>query len=543
MNEPRAVAARRMPEFRPTCRRGLELATDAQLRLEKRSLLMHARFFFVAATGLLLACGTEGASDFANETADPDTGTDGPASGDDETGGDPEGGDAGEPWDGELPPATQIAPGEAALLGTTSDGWAVVRGSEALLAYPIDAQEDPQELTASPGNVLIRGKVVFNWANVDWTIGVGDLSVWSAQGGAHEIGPTPYVESLVAASESGETLVYIANTTETTTDLMITPSDFSSPEVLISAMGLGSETTCGASIGFVGERLFVGHCAEGSREAVIDRFELNGDGVWDGTRLAEGALPSWSADETGERVFFQSTAYAGYVIEAGDTTLIDTGVGRGQIVSDGSAVLYTVGDQLRRSDFPNVNPVPVVTTGYRQPVGFSTSFDLALYSTTVSYEVGTRQDLLMVRTFGFNSEPIELVSEPVAALGRSQMTADGRYVFFLTDMDTSGTLNVVENDGTEVLTLPGVSEVVAANGSTLVFTQNASDPDTYPIVADLKVLNLAQETEPRLIEEKVLDTRSFYLDISRERVVYIRSGVERDAEADDSKGVFVREVR
>jgi hypothetical protein len=346
---------------------------------------------------------------------------------------------------------------------------------------------------------------------------------------------------LVAASASGTSVVYPANTTETTTDLMITASDFSAPEVLIPALGLGSEDTCGASIGFVGERLFVGHCSEGSRVARIERFEQI-DGVWQATLIAEDALPAWSADETGERVFYQSSGYAGFVTEAGEATQIDAGVGRGQMVADGSAVLYTVGDQLRRSEFPNVNPVPVVTTGYRQPVGFSSTFDLALYSSTVSYEVGTRQDLFMVRTFGFNSKPIELVGEPVAALGRSQMTADGHHVFYLTDMSSSGTLNIVANDGTAMLTLPYVNEVVAASGSTLVFTDNASDANQYPIVSDLKVINLAEESEPRMVEEKVLDTRSFHLDADGQRVIYVRSGVDGDPESPDSRGVFVREI-
>src|SRR5690348_17852416 len=35
-------------------------------------------------------------------------------------------------------------------------------------------------------NVLIRGRVVFNWANVDWTANVGDLSVWTADAGRSE---------------------------------------------------------------------------------------------------------------------------------------------------------------------------------------------------------------------------------------------------------------------------------------------------------------------------------------------------------------------
>jgi hypothetical protein len=468
----------------------------------------------------------------------------GAASGQDGTDGQGQGGSESDvPWDGELAEAIQIAPGEASLLGITSDGWAVFRDADALWAAATDSDSDVQEVSATPGNVLIRGNVVFNWANVDWTVGVGDLSVWSAEGGAHEVGPTPYVESLVAASASGASVVFTANATETTTDLMITSSDFSAPEVLIPELGLGSETTCGASINFVGERLFVGYCSEGSRAARIERFELV-DGVWESTLIAEDALPAWSADVSGELVFYQSSEYSAYVSEGGDSTLIDSGVGRGQIVSDGSAVLYTVGDQLRRSEYPDVNPVPVVTTGYKQPVGFSSGFDLALYSTTVTYEEGTRQDLFMVRTFGFNTEPIELVGEPVAALGRSQMTADGKHVFFLTDVtSTGGTLNVVANDGSETLTLPYVTEVVAANGSTLVFTDNASPADEYPNVGDLKVLNLAHELEPRLVEEKILNPRGFYLDASRNHVVFVRSGLDRDPESTESKGVFVREVR
>jgi hypothetical protein len=213
-------------------------------------------------------------------------------------------------------------------------------------------------------------------------------------------------------------------------------------------------------------------------------------------------------------------------------------------VPDGSAVLYTVGDQLRRSAFPEVNPVPIVTTGYKQPIGFSPGFDIALYSTTVSYEEGTRRDLRLVSTEGLNTEPVELVSQPVAALGRSNMTRDGRFVFYMTDMDTSGaTLHVVGKDGSELLALPGVVEVVAASESTLVFTNNSSDPNAYPIVADLMVINLDEETEPRVVEEKILDGKNFHVDAEGTKVAYVRSGVDRDPELADSKGLFVREVK
>jgi hypothetical protein len=449
---------------------------------------------------------------------------------------------AGDDWTGELAEPTQIATGEASLLGVTKDGWAIFRQMETLAAAPVASDEAVKQVSPTPGSVVLRGNVLFNWANVDWERGVGELSVWSAEGGTHEVGETPYVEGLVAASDSGALLVYPANATETTMDLMVTSNDFAAPEVLIPAIGIGSEETCGAVIGFVGERLFVGWCAEGSRAATIQRFERVDD-AWQSQTIAEDALPAWSADASGERVFYQSSQYSGYVAEAGESMLIDASVGRGQMVSDGSAVLYTVGDQLRRSEVPAVNPVPIVTTGYKQPIGFSSSFDLALYSTTVTYEEGTRRDLLLVNTDGLNTEPIQLVSDPIAALGRSSITQDGRFVFYLTDMSTSGaTLHVVATDGSELLALPGVVEVVAANDSTLVFTDNSSNPEVYPIVADLKVVNLAQEMEPRLVEKNVLDGHNFHVSADGTKVVYVRSGLDRDAEAPESKGLFAREI-
>jgi hypothetical protein len=491
-----------------------------------------SNYLFV--TLVLLGCGTSGGEEMFAAT--PSQGAAGqPAS---EVGGQPSAGSDSS----KLAQPMQIAPGQATLIGVTSDGWTVFRDADTLRAAKVGAEPPSQEITKQPGSVLVRGNVVFNWANVDWMLGVGDLSVWTADAGAHEIGLTPYAEGLVAASEDGTTIVYPANTQKETTDLLLTPSDLSAPEVLIAGMGLGSEATCGASIGFVGERLFVGWCQAGSRVARLERYERVGD-AWRPTLIADDALPAWSADSTGERVFFQSSAYSAYFSENGKQVLIDAGVGQGRLLPDGSAALYTVGDQLRRSAMPDVNPVPIVTTGYKQPIEFSPSFDLALYSTTVTYDVGTRRDLRLVSTDGFNPKPIDLVTEPVAALGRSSVTQDGRFVLYLTDMTPSGaSLHIVARDGTELLALPNVLEVAAANDSTLVFTDNSSDPAQYPVVADLKLIDLASETVPRLLEEKILDGRSFQLAADRGSVFYVRSGVDRDAAEAAHDGLFVQSI-
>ena len=98
------------------------------------------------------------------------------------------------------------------------------------------------------------------------------------------------------------------------------------------------------------------------------------------------------------------------------------------MLPDGSAVLYSVGDQLRRTDLPEPNPVAIVTTGYSNPVGFTPDYSHALYSSRVTYENGTQRDLRLVATEDFNPEPVELVAEPEATLPRSSMTDDGQFV-------------------------------------------------------------------------------------------------------------------
>ena len=440
-------------------------------------------------------------------------------------------------------PPTQVAPGPASMVGVTSDDWAVFRDADALRAVKIGALPEVEEITRRPGSVLIRGKVVFNWADVDWTSNVGDLSVWTAEAGTHEIGETPYAEGLIAASEQGVAIAYTANTGDETTDLVLSASDLSSPQVIIESMGLGSEETCGATIGFVGERLFVGWCEVGSRAGRLERFERV-DEEWQPTLLADDSLPQWSADATGERVFYQSSEYSAYYAENGANLLIDAGVGRGLVLPDGSAVLYTVGDQLRRTTLPDVNPIPVVTRGYAQPIEFSPSFDLALYSTIVTYDDGTRRDLRLVPTDAFDAAPLELVTEPVAVLPRSSMTRDGRFVLYLTDVTPSGaSLHVVEIDGTERLVLPNVVEALAAYDSTIVFTDNSSDPDQYPLVADLKMIDLATNADPLLLEAKIVEGRRFELDATRERVVYVRSGVDRDSSDAEHDGLFFQRLR
>ena len=441
---------------------------------------------------------------------------------------------------GTLGTPTQVASGSASMNGMTSDDWVLYRLGDELYARKLGSDADAELVTDQPGNTLVHGKVVFTFANVDWTANIGDLSIWTHAGGTQEIGSTPYSEALISASASGDFLVYTANTNtkKGKTDLMLASADFSANDPLIPGMGLGSDTTCSPTLGFVGERLFVGFCAPGSRDATLERFDFDGKS-WNSTLIADQVLPAWSADSSGDGVFYQTNNYEGYYAKDGEASRIDASVSRGFLLPDGSAVLYTVGDQLRRSPVPDADPEPIVTTGFSEPVAFTSSYGMALYSSKVTYDNGTERDLRLVATDGFNPEPIELVADPVAAMPRSSITEDGQFVLFLTDVAaTGGTLHVVGMDGGEILSLPGVLDAVAARGSGIVFTDNASDPDVYPNVADLEYIDPASMTQPLLVEGSVLDAKNFQVDSEGKRVIYLRSGVDRDAEDPQRDGVF-----
>jgi hypothetical protein len=302
--------------------------------------------------------------------------------------------------------------------------------------------------------------------------------------------------------------------------------------VLLTAVGRGSETTCAPNFGFSAKSLFVGWCTLGSRDGQIERYELSA-GKWSATTVASDALPNWSTDKSAKRVFFQSKDYQGFYYEDGQSHLVDSGVGGGLLLPDGSAVLYTVGDQLRRSELPNVNPVPIVTKSYSQRVEFTPSFDHVLYSTQVTYDNGTRRDLLLASTDGFNPTPTVLVDEPVATIARSAFTKDGKYLFYLTNVTPAGAkLTVRSLAGDVTRTVEGVVDVAAAHGSTIVFSDSPTEPDVWPVLGTLKSLDLSSEAEPAVLEQRIVDGKTFQLSADGTLVVYVRAATGDEGSTD-----------
>src|SRR5688572_6896926 len=174
----------------------------------------------ILALSLLTGCGS-GSSEFF-ESNDPTAGS----GGDDRTGG--RGGTTGRGGSGgtngdvpEVGEPVALVPGALGVIGVTSDGWAVFRDEEGLHAASMEDPDEVEDITDRPGSVLIRGPVVFNWADVDWTSRIVEHSVWSAEGCSHELGPTLYVEGFIAADDTGSAIVYTVNADDESADLVV----------------------------------------------------------------------------------------------------------------------------------------------------------------------------------------------------------------------------------------------------------------------------------------------------------------------------------
>jgi hypothetical protein len=289
--------------------------------------------------------------------------------------------------------------------------------------------------------------------------------------------------------------------------------------------------------------LVIGWCAPGSLFGKIEQYEALA-GHWTATVIASDSLSTWSSDQSGDRIFYQSNDYRGRLVEAGESRVVDASVSSGIVLPDGSAILYNVGDQLRRTALPDINPVPIVTRGFSQLAEFNPSYDHVLYSRQVTYDSGTKRDLMLTNASIFNPQPTELVALPTAGLSRSAFTSDGQYVIYLTDLDPRGsTLNVYSVTAGTTRTFPSVVSALAVGGAQIVFTDNESDPDKYPIVADLNLLDAATGAPPQLLEAKIFDGHSFFADAEVGLVTYVRSGVDRDPTDPEAQGVFVRSIR
>jgi hypothetical protein len=422
---------------------------------------------------------------------------------------------------GQVAQPEKLSDDAVVVVGVTDDDQAVYRNSKGLVAIRLDRSEsEPRMISDKGGTVQIRGKVVFLFSDVDWTTNLGELTVWTAETGAKSAGIVMYGEDTALASSDGSWIAFMNNVSDRTADLVVATPDLATQHVLVAGVGRGSEDTCRAIYGFVQDRMFAASCVSGERNATLRRFQAPD---WTANEIATSVNTLWSADTSGSRVFYTDPSSGGWFVELGNPPVkIDAGVGWGTLVPDGSAVLYTVSDQLRRTGVPTVAPTPVIATKFAARAAWSSSYSHSLYSTIVTYENGTRRDLRLTSTDGFNPAPVELVSEPKAEISRSAFTKDGKWVIYLTDAEAGKkSMSVQSIDGGEPIAIDDADTALAAHGSRIVFSSNRSDPERYPITADLMAMDPAFPGKPLLMQSGTTDGRAYHVSSDGSKLVYV----------------------
>jgi len=388
--------------------------------------------------------------------------------------------------------------------------------------------------------VQVSGRVVFAWSNLDYTTSLADMVVWTGAHGARPMGSAFFREGTVAASPDGEQVLYLTNPSIDRVDLMLAATGSESVQVLVAQVGRGSNTTCAPQFAFEGGgKIVIGVCQPESWDATLQLYTPDGVGGWQISELAADGESHWSADASADRIFFTTRSSRANVFEAGQLRPIDTQVAWGVLTPDGATAFYVVGDQLRRTPLPSIDPVPVIPNEFRSRVAFDPTFSYVLFSKVVSYDAGTRRDLYLSPTSVYNPNAEALVPEPVATISRSAFTDDGSHALWMTDVDAqgSGTLHARRAWGGADRIFERADTAVAASGALVVFSDARSAPTENPIVADLKLVDLALDAPPQVLKGRIIDGRTFGLTHDKTRVVY---SVPAEPEQADVEGMYVQ---
>jgi hypothetical protein len=495
---------------------------------------------------LLASCGSD-TPELAKPPG-PDAGGGLPDPGDAASEAEPDGAkDAGEeplgPPIGAAPAPLKLADDAVTVMGVTSDGQVIYRSSQGIVAIPADGTSAAPALVSEKlGMVEIRGRIVFLFSDVDWAKKVGELTIWTAAHGPKAIGPAVYGENTAFASADGAWVGWIGNIVEPEpppvadgdagadggdeagappelrADLILATPDLAQQHAALGSIGIGSPSTCRPRIDFVGQRVIAAWCMVGSSSALLQTLDPPSFAP---VTIAKDANPFWSADAEGSSVFYTDLKGGAWV----GKNKLDTGVGWGTLLPDGSAALYTVADQLRRTPLPAVDPTPIITTGFASRAGFTPDYAYALYSTKVSYDAGVRRNLLITPTTKLNTSPRHLLDEPTAEISRSPFTTNGKWVLYLTPTsDGKKTLHARSIASEVVRSFEDVDTAAAGHGSRVLYSTNRSGPETYPITADLAVMDPAAEGDPVTLRTGTTDGRNFRLTSDGSKLVYVMPG-------------------
>lgn len=386
------------------------------------------------------------------------------------------------------------------VLDTTSDDWAIVNtsvnGPGPLLAVSL---EDATTQVIDPVYVhhTTVGPVVMSWSNEDASF-VGNLTLWTAAGGAHVVAmKSP--SHVGSASPDGAHVLWADNGNGATMDLFVGDAAGANKHATTLTGVDDDPTSCPLRARFAGGRFFVATCASGvtSVSAI--------DPATGAVNPIASSVSSFFVDAAGDEVLTVDGNFDATVNElAGGTVSVDNtnDFSSGFFNAAGDAVIFNTGDgklvevSLAGPSTATLVPAP----GALVLQAISPALDSVLLSTTVNANDSTA-DLTLVPIGG--GMPFLLAASGAVAGGGptgfgDAYSADGSYAIWFGDLaaDGTGTVHAASTaDGVERATFPGVYYVFATSGTTVALNDHVSSK----MRADLYLVDLAGDGTRTLI--------------------------------------------
>jgi hypothetical protein len=401
------------------------------------------------------------------------------------------------------PVGRQLASGALTLRGVTSDGWAVYSEDDSLTlrAAPIGGGA-PRDIVALSDSFAISVwfDEVFVWPSKN-DAGVGPLTVWTSQSGAHAVSQAS-LAPWVAASADGHTILYVdqADASGQTGNVVGAASDGSGATVLVSAVGSLQSSACSALMGFAGTYALVAHCDGGASKATISSFALPS---WQRADLATGAVDYWSTDPKGTMLLTGTAAGSVVVPMGGGTqTVIDPAGTGGTLISDGQSVIYgTSSDALRRSPVTEPKPTTLVVGGFAGMWALSPDEKWLLYYQNLDTQHFV-SDLFLASTSTAGAATA-LSTAQNARIWGDAFTSDASHALYFTDIDPTsnvGTLHAMDLGGSKTQVVVGQNTAIgmAGLGGKVIYNDNYTWNGTRGH-ADVRVVDLSGGAAPVLI--------------------------------------------
>src|SRR5579883_2402327 len=274
---------------------------------------------------------------------------------------------------------SRLVQGNFSLQGVTSDDYAIYTDDKSgALAAESASGGSPISISGTAGQLLISGKAVLVWSNVDMNTNVGQLSVWTKANGTHTLDAASLLGE-VAVSDDGGTVLYCGNTTVTTImgtsapsacDIVLVKSDGTGAKTIYTQVPLptmqGQNSDCVPTLGFAGGLFVTNHCL-GMGDAAATTATLStidpSSGATNDVR-ATGASNIWQTDKAGDKLLIVGDAADLTVVPiAGGTAVsIDSNVASGFLTSDGATAIYLTNDgSLKVSPTGSPSPKTLAT--------------------------------------------------------------------------------------------------------------------------------------------------------------------------------------